>query len=105
MVDSTTDRTVILSWMTTPQPNGAVVQYDVQYRRAGTSSSFMTHSFTGRSGTLTGLSNDTVYEFRVAAVTVVGTGLYTTIINQRTGKYFASLLYSPTSPIHRWSSC
>ena len=91
--------------MTTSQPNGAVVQYDVQYRRAGASSSFMTHSFTGRSGTLTGLTSDIVYEFRVAAVTVVGTGPYTTLINQRTGKYCETFQYSPTSSIHRWSSC
>ena len=85
MVNGTTDSTVTLSWMTTAQPNGVVVRYDVQYRRAGTSSSFMTRSFTSLSGTLTGLTNDTVYEFRVAAVAVVGTGPYTTFINQKTG--------------------
>ena len=85
MVNSITDSTMTFSWMTTLQPSGDVMQYDVQYRRAGTSS-FANQTFTDLSGTVTGLTSNTAYEFRVAAVTVVGTGPYTTLINQRTGK-------------------
>ena len=86
MVNSITDSTMSFSWMTTRQPNGDVTQYDMQYRRAGTSSSFANQRFTDLSGTVTGLTSNTAYEFQVAAVTVVGTGPYTALINQRTGK-------------------
>ena len=84
MVDSTTDSTVTLSWMTTPQPNGAVTNYDVQYRRAS-APSFTALNFTGLTGTITGLTNDTAYEFMVAAVTLVGRGPFTSVVAQNTG--------------------
>ena len=84
-MDGITDNTVTLLWMTTPQPNGIVKGYDVQYRRAGTSY-FTTLNFTNFTGTITGLISYTSYEFRVAAVTAIGTGPYTILMNQRTGK-------------------
>ena len=85
MVDGVTDNTVTLSWRTTPLPNGAVIQYDVQYRRAGTSA-FITQSFTGLTGTITGLTANTTYHIGVTAVTIVGNGPFSTFISQRTGK-------------------
>ena len=86
MVDGVTDNTVTLSWMTTPQPNGVVIRYDVQYRRVGTSP-FITQSFTGLTGTITGLTTNTTYHIGVAAVTIVGNGPFSTFLSQKTSTF------------------
>ena len=60
-----------------PSNNGgsAVTGYSVQYK-AGTSSVWLdtTHSGTGTSFTITGLTNGTEYDVRVAAINAAGTG-------------------------------
>ena len=83
MVDGVTDSTVTLSWMTSPQPNGVITGYEVSYNRAGSLFS-RTNRFTGLIGTITGLTSNTAYEFRIAAVTI-GLGPFTTVSTQRTG--------------------
>ena len=85
MVDGVTDTTVTLSWMTSLKSNGVIIQYDVHYRRVGTSP-FITQSFTGLTGTITGLTANTTYHIGVTAVTIVGNGPFSTFISQRTGK-------------------
>ena len=87
MVIGVTDSTVTLSWMVTPEPNGGIIQYVVQYRRTGTSSINM-RSFTIRTGMVTQLTEDREYVFRVAAVNEVGIGPFTTFITQRTGTLY-----------------
>jgi len=84
MVDGVTDSTVTLSWMTSPEPNGVVTEYEINYNRAG-SSLIATNRFTGLIGTITGLTSNTAYEFRIAAITI-GLGPFTTVrLTQRTG--------------------
>ena len=65
------------------QPNGAVIQYDIQYR-SGTSSFNVT--FTCLTGTVTGLTSNTAYEFRVAATNRAGRGSYSSLLSQGTGE-------------------
>jgi len=104
MVNSVTDSTVTLSWMS-PQSNESELQYVVEYRAGN--SFFNTSSFTCSTQTITGLTSNTTYEFRVAAVNQAGRGPYTNFTSQRTGKickikhmceWFELLL-------HRWPSC
>ncbi|MBT0774216.1 fibronectin type III domain-containing protein [Kineosporia sp. J2-2] len=68
------------SWKA-PADNGgaAITDYSLQYRASGVSSwSTFTHTAsTATQATVTGLSNGTAYDVRVAAVTSVGTGTYT----------------------------
>ena len=85
-MDSVTDTTVTLSWMTSLQSNGAVIRYDVQYRRAGTSP-FITQSFTSLTGTITGLNTNTTYHIGVTAVTIVGNGPFSTFLSQKTSTF------------------
>ena len=81
-----TDSTVTLSWMTSPYPNGAVIRYDVQYTM--THDFFFTTRFTSLTGTVTGLTSNTYYGFRVAAVTIAGRGPFTYLYDAITGKLF-----------------
>ena len=75
MIVGVTDTTVTLSWILPDPPNGIIRSYRVQHKRTDSSSpsynSFdtMTNDLTY---TVTGLSTNTEYDFRVRADTVVG---------------------------------
>ena len=80
IVDSVSDNTVALSWMTPIPTNGIITQYELQYR------SFLGGSYTTLEPlnnavirTVTGLTFDTEYCFRVRAYTVVGSGSYNAV--------------------------
>ena len=77
MVVNVTNATVTLSWTPPYTPNGYIVQYQIQYRQSGCSSSkFTSLNITNTDLTyiVTGLTSDTEYVFRVRAFTVVGHG-------------------------------
>jgi hypothetical protein len=73
---------VSLSW-TAPASNGgaAITDYVVQYSTSssGGFSTFADGTSTSTSATVTGLTNNTVYYFKVAAVNSVGTSDYSTV--------------------------
>ena len=75
MIVDITDTTVTLSWMPPDPPNGIIRSYRVQYRRSDSSSSNYNSFDTNTNDltyTVTGLSTNTEYNFRVRADTVVG---------------------------------
>ena len=78
MIVSDTDTTVTISWMPPDPPNGIIIQYQVQYRRNGSSDNFADNEVnitaTDLTYTVTGLMMATEYIFRVRAFTVVGRG-------------------------------
>lgn len=79
--DPGTDGYALVSW-TAPASNGgsAITDYAVQYSSNSGSSwtTFSDGTSTSTSATVTGLTLDTAYIFRVAAVNAVGTGSYST---------------------------
>ena len=86
--------TITLSWMPPNIPNGIIIDYHLQYRRADSSSLYyiLLPIDDQLTRTVTRLSPSTDYDFRVAATTVVGRGLYTGLVTNRTlGKFL--LLY------------
>ena len=78
MVVNVTDTTMSLSWTPPQMPNGIITHYQVQYRRSDSSSSSTFTSLNttsaGLSYTVTELTSNTEYVFRVRAFTVVGHG-------------------------------
>ena len=90
MVDSVTDTTVTLSWMTPDPTNGIITQYQLQYRRC-TGGSYTTLQPLNNevTRTVTGLVVDTEYCFRVRAYTVIslGAGPWTNEVRGRTCKF------------------
>jgi hypothetical protein len=76
-----------LSW-SAPSDNGgaSVTDYSVQYSsdNGSTWSTFSHSASTSTAAVVTGLSNDTAYVFRVAAVNSVGAGTYTAASSQIT---------------------
>ena len=73
MIVDVTDTTVTLSWMSPDPPNGIITNYRVQYsisdRDSYTSIDTNTNDLTY---TVTGLSINTEYDFRIRANTLVG---------------------------------
>ena len=68
---------IALSW-TAPSSDGgdSITGYRVEYTPSGGSASFVNTGSSLTSYTVSGLSNGTSYTFRVAAITAVGTGPY-----------------------------
>ena len=92
MIVDVTDTTVTLSWLSPDPPNGIITQYQVQYKRSGSSSFIqLTPLNVNRVRTVTGLDSDTQYEFRVTASTGAGDGTAFSNITARTSKLL--LLY------------
>ena len=75
MVISNTDATVTLSWMPPEMPRGIITQYQMEYRSCN-NSDFISLNITNSilTYTVTGLTSNTEYVFRVRAFTVVGHG-------------------------------
>ena len=89
MVDSVTNATLTLSWMTPDPPNGIITQYELRYRRcAGGSYTTLQPLNNEATHTVTGLAVNTEYCFRVRAYTVIslGPGPWTNEVRGRTCK-------------------
>ena len=73
MVVNITNTTVTLSWMPPDSPNGIITHYQVQYKRSDSSSNFTSLDKFDPVliYTVTGLTSDAEYVFRVRAFTVV----------------------------------
>ena len=75
MIVDVTDTTVTLSWISPDPPNGIITNYRVQHRRSDSNSPDYTSIDTRTNDltyTVTGLSTNTEYNFRIRADTVVG---------------------------------
>lgn len=74
------DTQVSLSW-TAPSASPALTDYIIQYSTNGSSwSTFADGTSTTASATVTGLTNDQLYLFRIAGVNSDGTGTYSDIV-------------------------
>lgn len=75
---------VALAWSAPASPGGTITDYEMQYRENGTSSwsTFADSVSTSTGGTITGLTNGTTYNFRVATI-VDGTttSSYTSVVS------------------------
>lgn len=68
---------VALSWTAPATGGSAITDYVVQFRTgAAAFAAFADGVSTGTTATVTGLTNGTAYDFRVAAVNAVGTGVF-----------------------------
>lgn len=79
LVATSGDGEVVLSWTAPYNGDSAITDYIVQYRTTvgpGTWTTFADGTSTTAAATVTGLTNDTSYDFRVAAVNAIGTGTY-----------------------------
>ena len=87
MLGNVTDTTVTLSWMSPDPANGIIVNYRVQYSTSNhdsyTSIDTNTNDLTY---TVTGLSTNTEYDFRVRADTVVGRSDPSNVVTALVGK-------------------
>ena len=88
MIIDDTDTTVTLSWMSPDPPNGIITQYRVQYSISDhdnydsidTNTNDLTY-------TVTGLSTNTEYDFRVRADTQAGRSDPSNVVTAFVGKY------------------
>ena len=74
---------VALSWSAPSNGGSAITDYIVQYKlsSSGTWLTFSDGVGTATTATVTGLTNDSAYDFRVAAVNALGTGAYSATVN------------------------
>ena len=94
MVVDVTDTTVTLSWMPPDPPNGIITQYQIQYRGTNSSSFSNNQVTTDLTYTVTGLTTNTEYDFRVRAFTVVDRGPPSDIVTAFVSKLkYVLLLY------------
>ena len=95
MLEDVTDTTVTLSWMPPDPPNGIITSYRVQYKRSDRSSySSIDTMNTDLTYTVTGLTINTEYVFRVRADTLVGRSDPFNVVTALVGKLkYVLLLY------------
>ena len=95
MLEDVTDTTVTLSWMPPDPPNGIIKSYRVQYKRSDRSSySSIDTMNTDLTYTVTGLTINTEYVFRVRADTLVGRSDPSNVVTALVGKLkYVLLLY------------
>ena len=90
MIVNITNSTVSLSWMSPEMPNGIITQYQLQYRRSDSSNNSifasMSISKDNLTYTMTKLTSNTEYVFRVRAFTVVGHGPHSNTVTNYTSK-------------------
>ena len=83
---STFAHSFTMRWDTPPRrkQNGEIVSYEVQYREEGSNSTVVNDTAQGMMYTAEDLTTDRVYQFRVAATTVNGTGPFSEWIHVAT---------------------
>ena len=69
-----TDATVTLSWMPPDPPNGIITHYQVEYRSNSSGFELLQPTNVDLTRTVTGLSSNTQYVFRIIAFTLEGNG-------------------------------
>ena len=87
--------TISVSWRPPLMPNGIILRYDLEFKE--TNDPLFTRRFpspTQRNYVITDLSPGTTYVFRIAAVTIVGHGPFTTNMTNTTLSKFSYALYS-----------
>ena len=96
MVVNVTNATVTLLWTPPDTTNGIIVQYQIQYRRSDSTSNFAFLNVTNDNltYTMTGLTSDTEYVFRVIAFTVVGHGSPSNEVTTLTSKLAIIAIYN-----------
>lgn len=73
---------VVLSWTAPAQDGGAdITDYLIQYKSGSTWTTYVDGVSTSTSATVPGLTNGTLYNFRVAAKNAEGTGAYTASVS------------------------
>ncbi len=79
--------TITASWSAPREDGGtAVTGYDVQYKEtAGTSWTDVTHTGTGTTATISGVTGGTSYDVRVRARNAVGAGLWSNVVSVTPG--------------------
>ena len=90
MIADVTDTTVTLSWMPPETPNGIITNYRVQNRRNDSKNSGYNSSDTMNNiliYTVTGLTTNILYNFRVRADTVVGRSDPSNVVTALVGKF------------------
>ena len=95
MIVDVTDTTVTLSWLLPAMANGIITQYQVQYRRSDSSSDYVSVNISRTlTYTVTGLTTNTEYDFRVRAHTGHGRGPNSDTVTAFVGKLkYVLLLY------------
>ena len=88
MVVDVTNTTVTLSWMTPDPSNGIIDQYQIQYRRSDSSDGYVSVNTSPPTltYTVTGLTTNTEYDFRVRARTGYERGEFSTVVTAFVGK-------------------
>ena len=81
-----TDTTVTLSWMPPDPPNGNITQYQVEYRSNDGGFELLLPTNVNLTRTVTGLSSNTQYLFRVIAFTMEGNGPASSTVDAHTSK-------------------
>ena len=83
--DTVTKTEVTLSWKRPNPPDPSIIKYEVHYRKSGEDVLMKKESSTCDCK-VTGLTAATKYEFRVAAINLVGCGPFTDFITYSTSK-------------------
>ena len=86
-VMTVTDTTVTLSWMPPDPSNGIITQYQIEYRSNSSSFELLLPTNVELTRTITGLSSNTQYVFRIVAFTMEGNGPASITVNAITGMY------------------
>ena len=104
---STSSHSFTMRWDPPPkrQQNGEIVSYEVHYREEGSNSTVVNDTTQGMMYTAEDLTTDRVYQFRVAATTVNGTGPFsnmTEVATIPTGKGGLCLVCDSTHMHAHW---
>ena len=91
MIVNVTDTTATISWLPPDPPNGIITQYHVEYRSDTSGFMLLQPSNVDMIRTVTGLSSNTQYMFRVTAFTVEGNGPVSKIVVVHTSKRYIIL--------------
>ena len=86
---------LLVSWAAPSNNGSAITGYDVEYREVGGSWRDASHTGTGTTQRISGLTADTAYEVRVRATNGLGNGVWSSTASERTE---ADVPDAPTAP-------